>query len=61
MDTVTERKVFKTLSEASRYASIYETMDDDGWGFKVKELRDGGYVIAVYDDEGDFIHYWGEE
>ncbi len=58
LDTIYKRRICKTYNEAERLAITLTEDDYDGWSYKVRELRDGGYVIAIYDEENEFVEYW---
>ncbi len=53
------RKVYETYSEAKRIAEMLGDGDEDGWTYRVRETRDAEWVIAIFDDENQFVEYWG--
>lgn len=60
LQKLTVRKEYDTRSAAQRVASMLNADDDDGWSYKVLETRDAEFVIAIYNDDDDFLGYWGD-
>lgn len=55
---VRERKVFTSKIEADRTAEVLEHDDEDGWTYHVRAASEGGYVIAIFDEDRAFVEYW---